>query len=168
VQDKPRSGRPCMSKMEENVTKVRTLVRSGRHMTVTMIGSELNLNHQTVNDILTEELGSRTLGCCITTTFPVTLPFPWTTFWPKSVFQWFRSSLTSLIWVRVTSSFSLNSKFYLKCRHLGILNNIQKVVTDQLMEPPHEDFQHCYREWEQLRRCVASQTNYFEGDDVNF
>jgi hypothetical protein len=28
VKDKPHSGRPCMSKTEENVTKVRALVRS--------------------------------------------------------------------------------------------------------------------------------------------
>jgi bacillopeptidase F (M6 metalloprotease family) len=44
--------------MEENVTKVRALVRYDRHLTVTMIGSELNLNHQTIHNILTEELGN--------------------------------------------------------------------------------------------------------------
>jgi len=58
-------------------------------------------------------------------------------------------------------------KFDLKSRHLGTVDNIQKVVTDQLRALPHEDFQHCYWEWEQrLRRCVASGGNYFEGDKV--
>ena len=58
-------------------------------------------------------------------------------------------------------------KFHLKGRHFGTVDNIQKVVTDQLRALLHEDFQHCYREWEQrLRRCVASQGNYFEGDNV--
>ena len=43
-----------------------------------------------------------------------------------------------------------------------------KVVTDQLRALPHEDFQHSYREWQQrLRRCVASQRNCFEGDNVD-
>jgi len=52
--------------------------------------------------------------------------------------------------------------------HNYIIHNIQKVVTDQLRALPHEDFQHCYREWEQrLRRFVASQGNYFEGDNVD-
>jgi hypothetical protein len=47
------------------------------------------------------------------------------------------------------------------------VDNIQKVVTDQLRAVPHKDFQDFYREWEQrLRRCVASQGNYVEGDDV--
>ena len=55
-EDEPRSERPCTSKTDENVTKVRAIVRSDRRLTVRMIGSELNLNHQTVHDILTEEL----------------------------------------------------------------------------------------------------------------
>ena len=60
-------------------------------------------------------------------------------------------------------------KFNLKDRHFGTMDNIQKVVTDQLRALAQEDFQHCYREWEQrLRRCVASQRNYFDGDNVDF
>ena len=59
-------------------------------------------------------------------------------------------------------------KFHLKGRHFGTVDNIQKVVTDQLRALLHEDIQHYYREWEQrLRRCVASQGNYFEGDNVD-
>jgi len=59
-------------------------------------------------------------------------------------------------------------KFHLKGRHFGTVDNILKVVTDQLRALLHEDFQHCYREWEQrLRRCVASRGNYFEGDNVD-
>ena len=59
-------------------------------------------------------------------------------------------------------------KFHIKDRHFGTVDNIQKVVTDQLKALLHEDFQHCYREWEErLWRCVASQGNYFEGDNVD-
>ena len=50
----------------------------------------------------------RTIGCCITTMLPVTLPFPWTNFWPKNVFPWFRSRHIPLIRVRVTFSFYQN------------------------------------------------------------
>ena len=41
------------------MTKMRAVLRSNRRLTVKMIGSELNLNHQTVHDILIEELGMR-------------------------------------------------------------------------------------------------------------
>ena len=39
VENKPRSGRPCTSKTDENITKARALVRSDRHLPVRMIGS---------------------------------------------------------------------------------------------------------------------------------
>jgi hypothetical protein len=39
VEDKPCSGRPCTSKTEENVTKVRAAVMSDRHLAVRMISS---------------------------------------------------------------------------------------------------------------------------------
>ena len=98
----------------------------------------------------------------------VTLPSPWTNIWPKKIFQWFRSHHNRLIWVRVTSSFSPKLKFHLKGRHFGTVDNIQKVVIDQLRALPHEDFQHCYRDWEEIfRRCMSSQGNYFQGDNVD-
>ena len=114
MEDGHRSGRTCTSKTDENVTKVRDLVRSDRRLTVRMISSVLNLNRQTVHEILTFEMGMRTLRCHITTILPVTLSSSWTNFWPKKVFQWFRSHHTRLIWVRVTSSFSQNSNSTLK------------------------------------------------------
>jgi len=59
-------------------------------------------------------------------------------------------------------------KFHLKGRHFGKVENIEKAVTDQLKEIPVSDYQRCYEEWEQrLRRCVASQGNYFEGDKLD-
>ena len=57
VEDEPRCGRPCTSKTDENVTKVRDLVSSDLHLTVRMISNVLNLNRQTVHEILTFELG---------------------------------------------------------------------------------------------------------------
>ena len=40
---------------------MRALVRSDRRLTVRMIASELNLNHITVHQMLTEELGMKNL-----------------------------------------------------------------------------------------------------------
>jgi hypothetical protein len=59
-------------------------------------------------------------------------------------------------------------KFHLKGHQFEIVDNIQKVVTDQPRAFPHELFQHCSREWEQLLwQCVLSQGNYFEVVDVD-
>ena len=59
-------------------------------------------------------------------------------------------------------------KFHLKGCHFGTVENIEKAVTDQLKAIPVRDYQRCYEEWEQrLRRCVASQVNYSEGDKLD-
>ena len=51
---------------------------------------------------------------------------------------------------------------------LWVVENIEKAVTDQLKAIPVSDFQRCYEEWEQrLRRSVASQENYLEGDKLD-
>jgi hypothetical protein len=59
-------------------------------------------------------------------------------------------------------------KFYLKRRHFWTVENIETALTDQLKEIPVSDFQRCYEEWKQrLRRCVASEGNYSEGDKLD-
>jgi histone-lysine N-methyltransferase SETMAR len=59
-------------------------------------------------------------------------------------------------------------KNHLKGRHFGTLDNIQQSVTDELKGILAEAFQHCYDQWKQrLRRCVAAQGNYFEGDNLD-
>jgi len=72
---------------------------------------------------------------------------------------------TPLIWVRAT--FFLKLKFYLNGRHFWTLENIKKAVTGQLKAIPVSDFQHCYKDWKRLQRCVASQGNYFEGGKLD-
>ncbi|GFV15831.1 protein GVQW3 [Trichonephila clavipes] len=58
-ENESRSGRPSVSKTTENVVRVRHLERSDRGLTLRMIGEELNLNHTTVHQILTNELKMR-------------------------------------------------------------------------------------------------------------
>jgi hypothetical protein len=166
MKDEPRSERRCTSKTEENVTNMRALVKFDRHFTVRMVGSAFNLNKQAVHDILTEQLGIRTVGCCMSTSPPVTLPAPWTN-------QKGYSSGSVAPYSPDLSPCEFfpfpKLKFHLKGRHYGTVDNIQKVVTDQPRAITHEDFQRRYRVWEQrLRRCEASQGHYFEEDDVDF
>ena len=61
IEDEPCSERPSTSKTDNNVEIVGALVRSDRRLTVRMIASELNLNHTTVHQILTDELAMKKL-----------------------------------------------------------------------------------------------------------
>jgi len=56
IENEPRSGRPSTSKNDENITRVRNLVRSDRRLTVRMIGEQLGLSRTTVHQILTNDL----------------------------------------------------------------------------------------------------------------
>jgi hypothetical protein len=48
------------------------------------------------------------------------------------------------------------------------VENIETAVTDQLKAIPVSEFQRCYEEWEQrLRKCVAFEGNYYEGDKLD-
>jgi hypothetical protein len=74
--------------------------------------------------------------------------------------------------VKRQTNLSLQDKalkiWYKYCRHFSTLDNIQKSVTDELKGIPAEAFRHCYEQWKQrLRRCVAAQGNYFEGDNLD-
>jgi len=59
VEDEPLAGRPSTSKTDDNVERVRSLVRSDRRLTLRMISSELNLNRFTFHQILTQDLDTR-------------------------------------------------------------------------------------------------------------
>ena len=59
VEDEPRAGRLSTSKTDDNVKRVRSLVRSDLRLTLRMISCELNLNRFTVHQILTQDLDMR-------------------------------------------------------------------------------------------------------------
>jgi len=59
VQDDPRSGQPKTQRTDANVARVRTLVRSDRRLGVRVIAEELNMNRETVRQIVKEDLGMR-------------------------------------------------------------------------------------------------------------
>jgi len=59
VNDEESSGRPATSKTEENIAKVRQIVRVNRRLTVRSIAEQVNIDRETVRKILTEDLDMR-------------------------------------------------------------------------------------------------------------
>jgi len=62
VQHDPRSGQPKTQRTDANVDRVRTLVRSDRRLGVRVIAEELNMNRETVRQIVKEDLGMRKIS----------------------------------------------------------------------------------------------------------
>ena len=59
MEDDPRAGRPSTSKTDDNMERVRSLVRSDRRLTLRMISSQLKLNRFTVHQILIQDFDTR-------------------------------------------------------------------------------------------------------------
>ena len=58
-------------------------------------------------------------------------------------------------------------KSKLKGHHFGTMENIQRIVTDELNTLMENDFQYCYDQWKKCwNHCVTSQRSYFEGDNL--
>ena len=59
MKDDPRSGQPKTQRTDANMDRVRTLVRSDLRLSARVITDELNMNRETVRQIVKEDLGMR-------------------------------------------------------------------------------------------------------------
>ena len=57
VEDLPRAGRPSTSSTEVNITKVKEMVITNRHLNLKEIAAELFVSHESVRTILNDYLG---------------------------------------------------------------------------------------------------------------
>ena len=62
VQDDPRSGQPKTQRTDANVDRIRTLVLSDRRLGVRVIAAVLNMNRETMRQIVKEDLGKRKIS----------------------------------------------------------------------------------------------------------
>jgi len=59
VEGEDRSGRTSTSKTQENIKKVREMIRSNRQLTIREISEDLNISYGSVQNILTTNLNMR-------------------------------------------------------------------------------------------------------------
>ena len=62
MQDDPRNGQPKTQRKDANADRVRTLVCSDRRLSVRVIAEEFNMNRETVQQIVKEDLGMREIS----------------------------------------------------------------------------------------------------------
>jgi len=59
VTDEERSGRPATNRTEENIVKIRQILRENRRLAVRNIAEQVNIDRKTVRKISTEDLDMR-------------------------------------------------------------------------------------------------------------
>jgi len=57
-------------------------------------------------------------------------------------------------------------KSKLKGHHFGMMENMQKILTDELHTPTENDFHYCYDQWKKWNHCITSQGPHFEGNNL--
>ena len=62
MKDDPTSGQPKTQRTDANVDRVETLLHSDRRLGVRIIAEDLNMNRETVRQIVKEDLGMRTIS----------------------------------------------------------------------------------------------------------
>jgi len=135
---------------------------------VRVIAEELNMNRETVRQIVNEDLGMRKFSAKMVPrnlthdkkqrqlhiSPDLRIPLQKWTIQPNSPHLapcdfWFFPKLKSA----------------LKGRRFADLSDIQRNVKTLLQVIPENDFQDCFRQWHhRLTKCIASRGEYFEGD----
>ena len=87
------------------------------------------------------------IGCCNTITHQLTLRFQFKNFWRRKTFPYFHILTYSPD--RTPCDFCLFPKLKskLKGHHFGTMENIQKIVTNELNTLKENDFQYSYDQW---------------------
>jgi len=174
VEDDPCSGRPISSTNDQNVEVVQAVMAKDRRLSVRMIAEETGLDKSAVHRILTDHLRVQRVRTHIADDwvlnqdnapahtaqsvqeFPAKRNIPVLLHPPYSPYL-------------APCDFSLFSKLKLKSKghHFGMMENIQKVVTDELHTLTENDFWYSYDQWKKRwNHCVTSQGSYFEEDNL--
>jgi hypothetical protein len=147
VEDEPHVGRASTSKMDDNMERVRSPVRSDRRLTLRMI-SELNFYREVLERLrkrvarvrpgtaCTWMLCHDNAPCHIAVSINEFVAEKSIPVVPQPPYSPDLSTCDFFLFFRL--------KNHLKGRHLGTLDNIQNSVTDKLKGIPAEAFQHCY------------------------
>jgi hypothetical protein len=158
VPDDPRSGQPKTQRPDTNMDRVRTVVCSDRRVGWKVIAEVLNMNRETVRQILKEDLRMRKFSAKMV---PRILTHD------QKQRRLHISCLAKNSITKMDHSpdvapcdFWLFPKLKnaLKGRKFPDLFDIQRNVKTLLRGTPENDFQDCFRRWHlRLMKCIASQ-----------
>jgi len=150
--DEEGSGRTATSITEENIVKVRQIVRENHWLTVRSIADQVNIDKKTVSKILIEEGVQKWSQRSSTKN--------------KSKEEFLATKQTTMLEHPAYSPYLAPSDFLLfpkikeilKGRHFGDIDDIRSNTIAALKAIPQNQFQNCFEGWTRhWHRCIASQ-----------
>jgi len=164
VEDEERSGRPSTSKTQENVERVSEMIRSNGRLTIREIAEDLNIPYDSFQNILTTDLNMRR----------VSEKFDSAPCHTSFLIRQFLSNKNILVCPHPPYSPDLapydfwlfpKVKMTKKGKRFESIQDIEAATTAQLKTLTKEDFQNCFRKWqERWDKRVRSEGKCFEGD----
>jgi len=148
VEDEERLGRPSTSKTQENVERVIEMIRSNRRLTIREIAEDLNISYVSVQNILTTVLNMRRVRAKFDNA-------------PCHTWRLVRQFLSNKnIMIRPHPPYSPDLapydlwlfpkvKMTMKGKRFGSIQDIDAATIAQLNTLTKEDFQNCFRKWQE-------------------
>jgi len=161
VEVEERSGCPSASKTQENVERVSEMIRSNRRLTIREISEDLNISYGSVQNILTTDLNMRRVSdntpCHASLLVWQFLSNKNITVCPHPPYSPDLAPCNFWLFPKV--------KMTMKGKRFESIQDIEAATTVQLKTFTKQDFQNCFRKWqERWDKCVWSEGDYFEGD----
>jgi len=146
VTDEERSGQPATNRTEENIAKVRQIVRENRRLTVMSMAEQVNIYRETVRNILTEDLHMRKV-CAKMVPKELTEEQK-----QRRVFSYSTNNCggTPCLFTGSSSQWLFlfpKIKEILKGRHFDDIDDIRSNTTAALKVIPQNQFQNCFEGW---------------------
>jgi len=173
LEDNLRSGRPISSTNDQNVEMVRAVMAKDRRMSVGMNAGQ-TVNHAFYKDVL-ERLQKRVQRVRTNIADDWVLHHDNAPAHTMLSIREFLAKKNIPVLPHPPYSpdpapcdfyFFCKLKLKLKGHHFRTMENIQKVLTDELHTLTENDFWYCYDQWKKRNHCVTSQGSYFEGDNL--
>jgi len=151
VEVEERSGCPSASKTQENVERVSEMIRSNRRLTIREISEDLNISYGSVQNILTTDLNMRRVSdntpCHASLLVWQFLSNKNITVCPHPPYSPDLAPCNFWLFPKV--------KMTMKGKRFESIQDIEAATTVQLKTFTKQDFQNCFRKWqERWDKCV--------------
>ena len=157
VEDQEKSGRPSTSKAQENVERVSEMFRSNRRFSIREIAEDLNISYDSVQNILAADLNMRQASA----------KFDNAPCHTSLLVRQFLSNKNIMVCPHPPYSLDVASYDFwifpkvimtMKGKRFESINDTEATTTVQLKTLTKEDFQNCFRKWqERWDKCVRSE-----------
>ena len=167
VEDDERPGRPSTSTTDENVEKVKEMVMNDRRITIREVADDVSISISSCHEIFSNVLGMKRVAAKFV---PKLLNFEQKQRRMEVAQESLTMSQPPYSPDMAPCDFFLFPKIKrtLKGRLFSAIDDIKSASLKELKAIPKIEFEKCFEDWKKRsHKCIISNEDYFEGDNIN-